>query len=84
MDCSMKETNSGDRESRLWEASWKYVIGEIDVEEFEQIKSYCTPDLKKAMISLSKRKIYRSIVKKVGELMEKACLSHIWLLKIKL
>lgn len=68
MDCSIQGPDSEDQESRLWEASRRYVAGEIDVEEFEQIESSCTPDLKKAMISLSKRKIYRAIVKKVNPL----------------
>ena len=68
MDCSMQSTDSEDQESRLGEASLMYLAGEIDVEEFEQIKSSCTPDLKKAMMSLSKRKIYRAIAKKANPL----------------
>lgn len=68
MDCSMQGTDLEDQESRLSKASQMYVVGEIDVDEFEQIKSSCTPDLKKAMMSLSRRKIYRAIVKKVNPL----------------
>jgi len=47
----------GNRESRLWIASRRYVTGEIDINELEEIEKDYTEAFNHAMMIISKRNL---------------------------
>ena len=57
--------SEADREQNLWIASRKYVSGEIDISQLEEIEHDYTQDFNEAMIAVSKRNVSHNVLKRI-------------------
>ena len=58
----------GDRESRLWIASRKYITGEIDITELRKVESDYTEDFNNAMLIISKRNLSHNLLDRLRKI----------------